>query len=324
MAISGEVWRTDAGRSATCDRVVVRAHPLPHALTGRPFRISDAREAGVSLGRLRAGDLEHSVWGVRRESTGTLALRGRCELVALRLSDDAFFTHATAALLWGAPLPFWLERRAAVDVATSPPSPPPHARGIRGHCLDLSSTDVVVVGGLRCTSAARTWCDLGAILSLEDLVAVGDYLIHRRMPFVSIAELRRVVATLTGRRGVKRLREALELLNDRAESRPESRLRVILVRAGFDQPTVNHVVVQTETGSTMRLDLAFEREKLVLEYQGDYHRTPSQWRKDMTRRARLEAEGWYVMEINSDDLRDPGELLERIASVLRRRPLLHS
>lgn len=153
-------------------------------------------------------------------------------------------------------------------------------------------------------------------------MAVGDYLIHRRMPFVSISELRRMVATLTGRRGVKRLREALELLNDRAESRPESRLRVILVRSGFDQPTANHVVVQTETGSAMRLDLAFEREKLVLEYQGDYHRTPSQWRKDMTRRARLEAEGWYVMEINSDDLRDPGELLERIASVLSRRPLL--
>lgn len=39
----------------------------------------------------------------------------------------------------------------------------------------------------------------------------------------------------------------------------------------------------------------------------------------MTRRSRLEAKGWYVMELNADDLKDPDELLMRIRLVLARR-----
>ena len=39
----------------------------------------------------------------------------------------------------------------------------------------------------------------------------------------------------------------------------------------------------------------------------------------MTRRSRLEAQGWYVMEINADDLGDPVEIVARIRSVLARR-----
>lgn len=117
-------------------------------------------------------------------------------------------------------------------------------------------------------------------------------------------------------RGIRTLREAVDLLDDRAESRPESLLRVIVVRSGLPVPEVNYVVVQTETGRDVRLDLAFVEHKLVLEYQGDYHRTKAQWRKDMTRRTRLEAQGWRVMELNADDLHDPDELVARIAATL--------
>lgn len=284
--------------------------------------MGDALEAGVSPSRLRANDLNRSIWGVRRTDVGQLALRQRCELIALRLGGTAFFSHATAALLMGAPLPYWLEVKAGVDVATCSPAPPPHARGIRGHHLTVAPTDVVVVAGLRVTSAARTWCDLGSVLSLPDLVAVGDFLIHWRSPQTTLDALRVAVAGMKGRRGVKVLRQALDLLSDRAESRPESRLRVILEVAGLPRPVANYVIVGTESGGEVRLDLAFVLQKLVLEYQGDYHRTANQWRKDMTRRARLEAEGWYVMEINADDLHDPDELVRRITSVLARRPAL--
>ncbi|MCY7412719.1 MAG: hypothetical protein LH471_06750 [Salinibacterium sp.] len=66
----------------------------------------------------------------------------------------------------------------------------------------------------------------------------------------------------------------------------------------------------------MRTDLAFTAFLLVLEYQGDYHRTKAQWRKDLTRRSRPEALGWYVMEIHADDLIDPEELAARVLTVL--------
>jgi very-short-patch-repair endonuclease len=39
----------------------------------------------------------------------------------------------------------------------------------------------------------------------------------------------------------------------------------------------------------------------------------------MTRRARLEANGWFVMLVNANDLRDPDELVRRIRTVLAAR-----
>ena len=114
------------------------------------------------------------------------------------------------------------------------------------------------------------------------------------------------------------MRQALPLLCDRAESRPESWLRVIITQAGLPEAAINHAIVDTETGRGFRTDIAFTRHMVLLEYQGDYHRGRSQWRKDMTRRARLEANGWVVVEINADDLKNPGELVGRIRHTLRR------
>lgn len=115
------------------------------------------------------------------------------------------------------------------------------------------------------------------------------------------------------------MQQALPLLNGRSESRPESWLRVIILHAGLPTPSINHAIVDAETGRGYRTDIAFSKQKVLIEYQGDYHRNQKQWRHDMTRRARLEENGWIVMEINADDLRTPGELVERIRTALRRR-----
>jgi hypothetical protein len=293
----------------------MRPTPLPHHLSTGPFAVGDS---GLTPKRLRASDLDRSTWGIRALGIRT-GLRDRCAMLATRLRDDAFFSHSTAALLLGAPLPLKLERAVTLHVSVAAPEPAPHARGIAGHSLAIDEGDVVATHGIRHTAAARTWCDLAGILSPEDLVAVGDYLIHWRSPLATKRELADVVARMGQRRGVRNARVALELLSDRPESRPESHLRLIVLRAGLPEPRVNHVIVDTETGKHVRPDLTFSEHKLIIEYQGDYHRTRAQWRKDMTRRSRLEAQGWYVMELNADDLGDPEELVARIRSVLARR-----
>lgn len=296
--------------------VCMRPGALPQSFPP-VFSVSDALVAGATPPRLRRSDLDRSVWGARSQHP-IRSLPERCALFATRLKSEAFYSHVTAILLRGTPLPLLLERSEILDVAHAAPDSAPHARGIRGHSLAVLPGDITEVGGLRCTSAARTWCDLGAVLSLPDLVAVGDFLIHRTAPLCSIADLREAAHRMFGRRGAKRLRLALELLNDGAESRPESHLRVILTQAGFAGFEVNHVLVDAETGRQRRPDFLFVEQKLILEYQGDYHRTQKQWRKDMTRRARLEAQGWRVMELNADDLRDPAELIARIRAILAR------
>jgi len=293
--------------------------PLPRHLTGVPFAVSAAAEASVSAKRLRGRDLDRSIWGVRRQKSLPDTLTARCRAFALRMPADAVFSHATAALLVNAPLPLRLELSTSVDIAVPAPGRAPHARGIRGHAIRLNDDDVVVTSGVRHTSPERTWCDLAATLTLFELVALGDFVIHWRLPLASVAQLSAKSLAYAGQPGMARIREALPLLSDRSESPPESALRVVIVQAGLPTPRVNYELVHLETGSTVRTDLAFEKYKVLLEYQGDYHRTSKgQWRRDMTRRSRLEAAGWIVIEINADDLRDPVELVARIESALSR------
>jgi hypothetical protein len=290
--------------------------PLPAPLDARPFDVSTGLAAGVSPKRLRARDLDASVWGVRASSAPSLVQT--CRMFALRMPQRAFFSHSTAALLLGAPLPLEVERSPSVHISVPRGQRAPHARGIHGHSLDVAPEERTTVNGLPVTTGARTWCDLASVLTIGDLVAVGDYFIHWRLPHTSRNELARVGERYAGKRGNRMIVAGLPLLDDRAESRPESRLRVILVLAGIPTMRANHVLVDTETGKNVRTDLLSKDYRTVLEYQGDYHRTAAQWRKDMTRRARLEADGWAVMELNADDLEDPEELVARVRTLLRR------
>ena len=131
-------------------------------------------------------------------------------------------------------------------------------------------------------------------------------------------ELGEAIRRFPGRRGKPALREAHTLLNDRAESPRESILRVILVRFGLPLPEVNYPI--TASGRRYRADLAFPDRKVIVEYQGGYHHDPEQWRRDMTRISRLEAAGWFVVQVNANDLDDPKELAERVRRVLAFRP----
>lgn len=93
---------------------------------------------------------------------------------------------------------------------------------------------------------------------------------------------------------------------------------MIIVQDSIPGLAVN-LPITTSGGYNYRADLAFPERKVVIEYQSEYHGDEAQRRKDMTRRARLEADGWYVMEVNADDLSDPAELLQRIRLVLAQR-----
>lgn len=289
--------------------------PLPPALTESPFRSHDAVRLGVPLSRLRASDLHRDVHGVRSVSTPASTFEV-CRLFMERMPAAAFISHSTAAKLHGIPLPYRLEQDARSHISVPAPARAPHANGVVGHMLQIESHELTAHDGLSLTTAVRTWLDLGPMLQLHDLVAAGDHLIHWRRQQATPFELADALNSRLDRRGRRTLASALRLLNDRAESPPESVLRVIVVQAGLPEPRINHEVSDRFGEFVARTDFVFEELKVVLEYQGDYHRTTKgQWRADMTRRSRLEALGWKVMELNADDLRDPIELVRRIRSL---------
>ena len=283
-------------------------------MPAHPFTYRSGLDSGLTPGELRSAHWNHEIRGMRTELRA-LDIFDLCRLVGGRI-QQAFFSHRTAALLLGMPLPWAMKNVNELDVAVAAPARAPHASGLRGHELEVQPGQIVTSRGILHTSAARTWCDLASILPLYDLVAAGDYLIQRQLPIATVRQLAECAEHFIGKRGMRSLREALGLLSDRSESPPESILRVIIHQGGLPTPKINHTLVDTETGRQLRPDFLFENEKVLLEYQGDYHRTKEQWRKDMTRRSRLEAAGWRVMELNWDDLDDPVELVARIRSLL--------
>jgi len=296
-----------------------RARPLPPPLVGTVFTTRDAGALGVSAKRLRAGDIHSGVWGIRAAAPPTTFAEAATLLLA-RMPPHSFVSHASAARLLGIPIPPRL-LRDELDVSVAAPDRAPHAAGVLGHRLTLAAGDVAVFDGLRVTTPERTWFDLGSALAVEDLVAAGDRIIALRNPLASKEALTAQLAAHAGERGSRRLATALALLSGRAESPQESRLRALLMLGGLPEPSVNPVLRDVSGAFLARADLVIREYHLVIEYQGDYHRDREQWRADLTRRSKLEAAGWTVLELASDDLRNPADLIARIRAIARRREL---
>ncbi len=230
------------------------------------------------------------------------------------MPQRAFFNSVTAARLMSLPLPLRLERDPRLHVATPSPGRGLAARGIVGHKVQTRPDELRDWNGLRISGPERTFCELASIVSVGELVAVGDYVIHWRTPMCSVDELVAAVERYPGRRGAARLREAVQLLDSRSESPQESELRVLIVLAGFTGFEVNHQIVVDRR--RYRGDIVFPRQRVVVEYLGDYHRDPAQWRRDVSRASRLREAGWFVLEVTIDDLRDPADFLSRLRRVL--------
>ncbi|MEO6827177.1 MAG: hypothetical protein ABI255_09230 [Microbacteriaceae bacterium] len=304
-----------------------RITTLPAHLTGA-FSYREALTAGVSKGRLRADDLTHPYQGVRVR--GPLDGTPLAQLAAYRARMDGneFFSHSSAALLFGMPLPRRLESATPLHVSVLEPGKPPEASGIVGH--QLSDVVVLVHNGFRVSSPVDTWCRLGSMLSIGDLVAVGDYIVTGPDPFhgmpalAPLSALRAGVDRFAGRRGVRRLRAACPLVRIGVLSRKETQVRLLITNAGLPEPVLNYRVPECEDVWTV-VDLAYPAYRLGLEYEGDWHRTDlRKFRDDIGRRERLLDVGWEIIRITDDDLARPDALIARIRKRLRARGALAS
>lgn len=156
-----------------------RRVPLPPEFGDRAFTIRDAATAGIPRSRTRAMDLESPYRGVR-SPPGPHDLRTRCTVFASRMPPHQFFSHTTAANLWGLPVPRRLKADTRLHV-TAATGREPRVRGIVGH-VTTRPPSVVDMAGLRVESAVDTWCALASILSIDELVVMGDALVRRKSP----------------------------------------------------------------------------------------------------------------------------------------------
>lgn len=141
-----------------------------------------------------------------------------------------------------------------------------------------------------------------------------------RHPRATLQELKFAVGSRHARPGVAMLAEILPILTARADSPPESRIRYRFLLAGLPTVAVNEEIYDAQGMFIALPDLAFRRYRMVIDYEGDHHRTDRvQWQKDIARVPRLEAANWHSTRVSAQDLRDSRELICRIRRLLRER-----
>jgi len=270
---------------------------LPVRLAAAPFTVAQAHAWNVGEGRLRGPDLDRPFHGVRTPQSAQVSIEQRCRAYAVRMRDCEVFSHRTAALLHGLPLPFGQDH--SIHVSAFQPHGIPRSAGVSGHRLRVDAAAIVPVRGLRVVSAVDAWCQLGGELSVRRLVELGDALVCRRHPPARLDELRDAVARHAGHRGQRALRAAFELVRPGTDSPAETDLRLDLVAFGLPEPSVN-VAIFDESGHLIGIgDLVYPGFRVIVEYDGGHHREDaSQYARDVDRLEDLAHAGWRVIRFN--------------------------
>src|SRR5699024_11621365 len=80
--------------------------------------------------------------------------------------------------------------------------------------------------------------------------------------------------------GVRALRAAAAQARDWVNSPQETATRLLLLRAGYDEPRTNHRFWDEVKRKEYYLDLSYPEQKIAIEYDGKHHFTPEQARSD--------------------------------------------
>ena len=227
----------------------------------------------------------------------------------LASGPGAALSHWSAAALWM----IRPNSRSIIDVTC------PHKSrtwaGIERHHKALPADEVTVEVEIPVTSVPRTIFDLAAI---EDTDTVENML--REMEFFELRDrlsLPDLVQRYPGRRGVRRVRLALERLKDdppgRKTSKLEERFASFLRRHRLPLPRFNDWIMLG--ARRFKVDCHWPGTNQIVELDGwQAHKSRSAFREDKARDRRLAAAGYTVTHITWNQLDDEPEA---IASDLR-------
>lgn len=276
------------------------------------FRGSAAIAEGIVTAKLLRGPMFRRLFRDVYVPSGTETTHAlRCRAAALALVPSAIISGRSAATLRGVelarpddpvevvvPLETRIARRCGVDVRRSA----------------LLPSDSTPWGGIGLATPLRTAVDLALDRPLPDAVADLDAVL--RDGLVDRPDLARELGERHDR-GIVAARRAEELADPRAESRPESRLRVHLLLAGLAPEP--QVVVRHDGAFVARVDLAFEAERVAVEYDGEWHQDPRAAAADRERINRLQAAGWTVIVVTAREMRDPAAVVATVHAALAAR-----
>lgn len=292
--------------------------PAPVLNITRPFTPRDAAAAGLDPKRLRR--LGHSpvLRGVWISSSVVVDTRVRALATLLVAGPDSWIRGRTAARLWRGIGPD--DGRTHVGLPITGPTSSPRRLRIEGVAASFRPRPdrLILDRDVRLTPPSATLVELAAELSLVDLVVLGDSLVRRQ---ATTPERLRAAARADRSRSGPRARRAAGPVRERVDSPKETRLRVLLVLAGLPEPVVDLRLRDEDGHVVRRLDLAYEAERIAIEFDGRHHiERQDRWVADIDRREELEAQGWLFVVLTSGGVHgDAARTVDRVAAALARR-----
>ena len=249
-------------------------------------------------------------------STSTVDLLTTCRALQVAVPDSVVSHESAAALLR-------LPCRTSRDVHLTRPagSPPVRRPGVVGHVRRLDEDDVVLLDGVRVTGPLRVLLDLAGVLALSDLVVLGDAVARR----IGQQALLDGVREAPRGRGLVRARDAVQLVDPGADSPGETRVRLLLHEAGL--VGLRHgVVVRDRAGGWLAApDLADERSRVAVQYDGLVHleRGARRWQADIDRDELTRSAGWQLVVLTGRDLRLPHVAVAKVRAAYERAAAAH-
>jgi hypothetical protein len=270
-----------------------------------PFSASAAAALGLSRTRLRRlyddGVVRRVFHGVYLRSDVRLTTHVKLAAASLVVNRDAVACDRTAAWIWDVDV----YRFRELDVV-----PPVEICVLRGRTRtrrdqtyggvrDLAARDWVEIDSVKVTTPLRTALDLGCGLNRRDALAAMDAL--ARGHGLSSADLAQQLPRYRRRRGVVQCRGLVPLVRPEAESLRETWTRLALLDFGLPAPELQWWV-EADGVPTYRLDLAYPRARIAIEYDGrDHHTSRDDRARDEARRTWLGAHGWTVIVVRASD-----------------------
>lgn len=246
-----------------------------------------------------------------------------CHAAYRQAKTRTALSHRSSANAWAAPL--WDVDLSVVDLTRLDQRTGRNGPGVTQHRGVLESGDLQRADRMDVMSPTRTALELTTILDIEHSMVEIDDLLHRDL--TTLEDLRTRFATMNHWPDTLHTDLILRLVDGRAESVAESRLRYICWAQHLPAPEVNYEIRDRSGKVIARVDLAWPHLGVFVEFDGleKYQRsrrqeeTPAQCvERERRREARIiELTGWRVVRVVWADLYRPAETADRIRAQFR-------
>jgi hypothetical protein len=214
-------------------------------------------------------------------------------------------SHATAFVLWQFPGFLPGSNGPGIHISRPDHMAIPRRKGVVGHVGQFFGDEITSIAGLLITSRARTWLDCSRKMDIDEITVVADHLLRqprpefegRTEPYCTLEDLADMLDRHKGTPGIRKARLALEQARVGSDSAPETRLRLVLERAGLPEPELN-VPAELASGVVRQPDLAYPELRVAVEYEGDGHSDPAQIVRDIAREEDFIRAGWILVRVS--------------------------